>query len=235
MTIAEEIRSALVANIDEGYRDFHAKLVPTIDPARYRRIRHRIPLRAVGRTRAGAKAFKKDARLPEFLAMTAHDYVEEINVHGFLVAEILDADACLAQINHFLPMIDNWANCDSFSPKLFKKHPELVEAPALAWMQEKSQPYTVRFGINMLMEHCLDAEFRQEQLAAVADCACDEYYVNMGVAWYFSVALVKQWEATLPWIAERRMPEWVHRKIIQKAVESRRISPEQKVLLKSYR
>lgn len=128
-----------------------------------------------------------------------------------------------------------WANCDSFSPKLFKKHPELVEAPALAWMQEKSQPYTVRFGINMLMEHCMDAEFRPEQLAAVADCACDEYYVNMGVAWYFSVALVKQWEATLPWIAERRMPEWVHRKSIQKAVESRRISPEQKVLLKSYR
>lgn len=228
MTIAEEIRSSLVANIDEGYRDFHAKLVPTIDPARILGVR--LPAQ-----RAVAKAFKKDERLPEFLAMTAHDYVEEINVHGFLVAEILDAEACLAQINHFLPMIDNWANCDSFSPKLFKKHPELVEAPALAWMQERSQPYTVRFGVNMLMEHCLDVEFRPEQLAAVADCACDEYYVNMGVAWYFSVALVKQWGATLPWIAERRMPEWVHRKSIQKAVESRRISPEQKVLLKSYR
>lgn len=229
MTIAEEIRSSLVANIDEGYRDFHAKLVPTIDPARILGVR--LPAQ-----RAVAKAFKKDARLPEFLAMTAHDYVEEINVHGFLVAEILDADACLAQINHFLPMIDNWANCDSFSPKLFKKHPELVEAPALAWMQEKSQPYTVRFGINMLMEHCLeDAWFKPEQLAAVAACACDEYYVNMGVAWYFSVALVKQWETTLPWISERRMPDWMHRKSIQKAVESRRISPERKALLKSFR
>lgn len=103
MTIAEEIRSALVANIDEGYRDFHAKLVPTIDPARILGVR--LPAQ-----RAVAKAFKKDERLPEFLAMTAHDYVEEINVHGFLVAEILDAEACLAQINHFLPMIDNWAN-----------------------------------------------------------------------------------------------------------------------------
>ena len=142
MTIAEEIRSSLVANIDEGYRDFHAKLVPTIDPARILGVR--LPAQ-----RAVAKAFKKDARLPEFLAMTAHDYVEEINVHGFLVAEILDADACLAQINNLLPMIDNWANCDSFSPKLFKKHPELVEKPALAWMQQRSQPYTVRFGINM--------------------------------------------------------------------------------------
>ena len=114
MTIAEEIRSSLVANIDEGYRDFHAKLVPTIDPARILGVR--LPAQ-----RAVAKAFKKDARLPEFLAMTAHDYVEEINVHGFLVAEILDADACLAQINHFLPMIDNWANCDSLFAEAFQK------------------------------------------------------------------------------------------------------------------
>ena len=70
MTIAEEIRSALVENIDEGYRDFHAKLVPTIDPARILGVR--LPAQ-----RAVAKTFKKDARLPEFLAMTAHDYVEE--------------------------------------------------------------------------------------------------------------------------------------------------------------
>ena len=229
MTIAEEIRAALAAQVDTGYRDFHAKLVPNVAPERILGVR--LPAQ-----RAVAKAFRKDERVPEFLAMDNHAYVEEINVHGFLVAEIVEADACLAEIAHFLLMIDNWANCDSFSPKLFKKHPELVEASAMAWMRDTTHPYTVRFGINMLMQHCLeDAWFKPEQLAAVAACACDEYYVNMGVAWYFSVALVKQWETTLPWISERRMPDWVHRKSIQKAVESRRISPERKVLLKSYR
>lgn len=229
MSLAEDIRTALFAEADADYKAFHAKLVPNVAPERI--IGVRIPTQ-----RKIAKRFSKDPRVQEYMALTAHDYMEEINVHGFFIADLMDEAACLAQINAFLPMLDNWATCDTFSPKLFKKQPTLVEQPALAWMNDKAHPYTVRFGINMLMQHCLDdATFKPEQLAAVASCACEDYYINMGVAWYFSMALVKQWDVTLPWISERRMPDWVHRKSIQKAIESRRISPERKALLKSYR
>ena len=229
MSIAEDIRAALFAEADAEYKRFHAKLLPTVDPGRI--IGVRVPMQ-----RKIAKAFKDDPRVDGYLAMTHHDYMEEINIHGLFVAGIKDFDETLAQTNAFLPQIDNWACCDIFSPQAFKKNPQRLREVVPDWLADKAHPYTVRFGINMLMQHCLDDKwFDPTQLAAVAACACDEYYVNMVVAWYFSTALVKQWEATLPWISERRMPDWVQRKSIQKAVESRRISPERKALLKSYR
>lgn len=228
MSIESDIRDALFAEQDEAYKAFHAKLVQTIDPARI--IGVRLPAQ-----RKIAKAFRKDVRVEEYLSLTRHEYMEEVNIHGFFIAALKDFDETVVQTNAFLPQIDNWANCDSFSPLAFKKNPQRLLDVVPNWLADKAHPYTVRFGINMLMEHSMGETFDDAQLAAVAACACDEYYINMGVAWYFSVALVKQWDAALPWIAEHRMPEWVHRKSIQKAVESRRISPERKALLKSYR
>ena len=229
MTIAEEIRNALMEHADSDYKAFHARLLPTVDPARI--IGVRMPVQ-----RQIARRFGKDPRVAAYMAMTRHDYLEEINIHGFFIGALKDFDETLAQTNAFLPQIDNWANCDSFSPQAFKKNPQRLCEVVPEWLNAKDQPYTVRFAINMLMQHCLDdGYFAPGHLAAVAACSCEEYYVNMGVAWYFSVALVKQWEAALPWIAEHRMPDWVHLKSIQKAVESRRISPERKALLKSYR
>lgn len=228
MDIEQEIRDRLLENVDEGYKAFHAKLVPTVSPERILGVR--LPVQ-----RAIAKSYKNDPRIVEYMAMTHHDYVEELNIHGMFVAALKDFDDCVQETERFLTMVDNWANCDSFSPLAFKKEPARLRSVIPHWLADAAHPYTVRFGINMLMQHCLDVYFEEDDLAAVAACACDEYYVNMGVAWYFSMALVKQWEATLPWIAERRMPEWVHRKSIQKAVESRRVSDERKALLKSYR
>ena len=61
----------------------------------------------------------------------------------------------------------------------------------------------------------------------------DEYYVNMMIAWYFATALAKQYDAVLPYIIQHRLSKWVHNKAIQKAVESRRITDEQKAYLRS--
>lgn len=228
MSIEMEIRDRLLENVDEGYKAFHAKLVPTVSPDRILGVR--LPVQ-----RSIAKSYKKDPRIAEYMAMTQHDYVEELNIHGLFVAGMKDFDECVKETERFLVMVDNWANCDVFSPLVFKKEPVRLRMVIPRWLEDRSHPYTVRFGINMLMQHCLDAHFEENDLAAVAACACDEYYVNMGVAWYFSMALVKQWDAALPWITEHRMPDWVHRKSIQKAVESRRISDERKALLKAYR
>lgn len=228
MTIADEIRAALMENADADYKAFHAGLLPTVDPARI--IGVRMPVQ-----RKIAKRFAKDSRQSDYLAMRTHDYFEEINIHGFFIAELRDFDEALTQTNAFLPQLDNWSNCDCFSPRAFKREPARMLEHVPLWLSDSAHPYTVRFGINMLMQHALEEHFAPEQLAMVAACACDEYYVNMGIAWYFSMALVKQWEATLPWIVEHRLPDWLHRKSIQKGVESLRITPERKVLLKSYR
>lgn len=60
----------------------------------------------------------------------------------------------------------------------------------------------------------------------------ERYYVKMGVAWYFATALAKKWEATLSILTEEKLPIWIHNKAITKATESRRITPEQKDLLR---
>ena len=86
-----------------------------------------------------------------------------------------------------------------------------------------------------MMRLFLDEDFKEEYLRIVADVKSEEYYVNMMIAWYMATALAKQWNAAIPYIQERRLPEWVHKKTIQKAVESYRITPEQKEYLKGFR
>ena len=170
----------------------------------------------------------------EFLKQLPHTYYDENILHALLVAEIKDYEACVKEVERFLPYVDNWAVCDIFSPKVFRKNKDKLIDKIREWTAS-DHPYTCRFGMEMLMPHFLDEDFRVEYLEIPAAVHSEEYYVNMMIAWYLATALAKQWEATIPYIEERRLPEWVHRKTIQKAVESYRITPEQKAYLKSFR
>ena len=67
----------------------------------------------------------------------------------------------------------------------------------------------------------------------VASVKSEEYYVKMMQAWYFATALAKQWNAIIPLLTERKLPTWVHNKTIQKAIESFRITTEQKTFLRT--
>ena len=119
-------------------------------------------------------------------------------------------------------------------PKAFKRkdtHQRLLE-DIDRWMTD-AHPFTVRFGIGMLMAHFLDDGFSTEYLDEVAAIESEHYYVKMMAAWYFATALTKQYEAALPYIEQQRLPLWTHNKTIQKAVESLRITDEQKRYLRS--
>ena len=151
-----------------------------------------------------------------------------------LITGIKDYDRCLLEIERFLPYIDNWATCDFPAPKCFEDHKEELLPVIKRWIAS-SETYTIRYGIGMLMRLYLDADFDPEYLEFVAGVKSDEYYVNMMIAWYMATALAKQWDAVIPYIEEHRMADWVHRKTIQKAVESYRITDEQKRYLKGYR
>lgn len=222
------IQEALFEMQDIAYREFHSKLIPNIEPARI--IGVRTPA-----LRKYAKQLGKTAEAAAFLEELPHYYYEENNLHGFLLEQIKDYDECIAAWNRFLPYVDNWATCDMPSPKVFQKHlPELL-AQLRQWM-DSGETYTVRFAIGMLMRHYLEGEtFSPEYLQWVASVRSEEYYVNMMVAWYFATALAKQWEAAFPYIGERRLSQWCHNKSIQKAVESSRITAEQKNALRKLR
>lgn len=225
MDIKKDIEDRLFALQDKGYKEFHSRLMPTVNPDSI--IGVRTPA-----LRKLAKELAKQPEYMEYIHMLPHDYYDENNLHGFLIETIKDYDECVAAVNEFLPYVDNWATCDLMSPKVFKKHRmELLEQIKI-WLAS-DQTYTIRYGIEMLMTHYLDEDFKKEYLAWVAEIRSEEYYVNMMIAWYFATALAKQPADTLPYIEQVRLDTWTHNKAIQKAVESYRISPEQKAYLKT--
>ena len=223
----ECIRARLFALQDEGYRAFHSRLMPTVPPETV--IGVRVPaLRRLAKQLAGTP------QAEAFLQELPHTYYEENNLHAFLLESIRDYDAALAATEKFLSYIDNWATCDSFCPKVFAKHKEELLPVLRRWMAS-DHPYTVRYGMEMLMRYYLDEDFRPEHLAWAAAVHSGEDYINMMRAWYFATALAKQPEAALPWLTERRLDVWTHNKTIQKAVESSRIPAETKAFLRTLR
>ena len=219
-----ELQQQLFALQDEAYREFHSKLMPNINKEAV--IGIRIP---VLRRFAGEFAKKSEAR--EFLQQLPHQYYEENNLHMMLITAEKDYEKCLAEVERFVPYIDNWATCDLPAPKCFAKHKQELLLKVKEWIASE-ETYTIRYGIDLLMALYLDADFRPEYLKMAADVESEEYYVNMMRAWYFATALAKQYDKILPFIEKQKLDVWTHNKTIQKAIESYRITPEQKEYLR---
>ncbi len=218
-------REELFALQDASYGDFQAKLTPGIPRELFIGVR-------VPEVRKLAKRLVKDPEAANFLADLPHKYYDENMLHGLLVSEIKDYDTCVSAVDKFLPYIDNWAVCDIMSPKVFKKNKTALLGKIKEWSASE-KTYTCRFGIEMLMSHYLDADFKTEYLDIPGSVHSDEYYVQMMCAWFFATALAKQWDETVKYIEENRLDTWIHNKTIQKARESLRITPEQKEYLKT--
>lgn len=223
--IAEEIQKHLFELQDTAYRDFHSKLMPTV--AKEKVIGVRTPV-----LRKYAKEVAKRPDVETFLQDLPHIYYEENNLHMFLLEERKDYEDCMAHLEQFLPYIDNWATCDARPPKVFANHKEALPAKIKEWLAS-GETYTIRYGVNLLMRYYLDEDFSVEYPKLVAEIVSEEYYVKMVVAWYFATALAKQYDAVLPFLQEKKLEIWTHNKTIQKAVESYRITPEQKNYLKT--
>lgn len=219
-----DVRKRLFEMQDTGYRDFHARLILTVEKEKIIGIRTPI-------LRKFAKEFGKTEESELFLKVLPHQYYEENNLHGLLIEQIRDYDKCLEELERFLPFIDNWATCDLLALHMMKKHRDIFIREIYRWM-ESDKPYIIRFGISMLMRHYLDEEFKTEYPEKVAAIRSEEYYVNMMRAWYFATALAKQYDKILPFIEKQKLDVWTHNKTIQKAIESYRITPEQKEYLR---
>lgn len=225
--VEKEMLNAIFAARDEEYADFTAKLIPNVP--RESIIGVRTP-----QLRRIAKRFGKNAGINEFLSALPHEYHEQNLVHAYIAESIGDFDSAVKTIEAFLPYVTNWAVCDSMTPRIFAKHTGELLPIIKKWLQS-AHPYTVRFGLRMLMCFYLEKEFASEINALAGSVCSEEYYVNMMQAWYFATALAKQYDSTVPFVEEHRLSPWVHNKTIQKAVESFRITAEQKAHLKTLR
>ena len=222
-----ELQRSLCELQDLKYRDFQSKLLPKTEKEKI--IGVRTPI-----LRKFAKEFAQTKEAQKFLQELPHQYYEENNLHLMLVTQIRDYKKCLKEVTQFLPYIDNWATCDLPLPKCFEKHKAELIVDVKNWIAS-NDTYTIRYGIGVLLRLYLAEDFKDEYPKLVSAVISDEYYVNMMIAWYFATALAKQWEAVIGYLKDRKLTEWVHRKTIQKAIESNRITEEQKAELRGLR
>ena len=223
--IVREIKDELMKLQDLKYRDMQIKIIPSVEADAIIGVR-------TPELRKLAKQFAKREDVSEFLQDLPHQYFDEDQLHAFIISEMKDYDACMAELERFLPYVNNWATSDQMSPKVFKKNRKDLLKHVNKWIKSK-KTYTIRYGVGMLMEHFLDEDFDPKYPEMVSKLRSEEYYVNMMIAWYFATALAKQYDAVLPYIEEKKLDVWTHNKAIQKSVESYRITPEQKEYLKS--
>ena len=210
---------------DPAYAEFQKKLIPTVAPESIVGVR-------TPELRKLAKELIQTGEAEAFLQELPHRYFDENQLHAFILSEDKDFERCLNRVSAFLPSVDNWATCDQMSPKVFKKHRAELLPYIKNWIAS-DRPYTVRFGIGMLMEHYLDEDFSPEYPEMAAAVRSQEYYVNMMTAWYFATALAKQYDTAVTYIEGQRLDKWTHNKAIQKAAESYWVTPERKAYLKS--
>lgn len=228
-----ELQNRLFALRDEKFQRFNSRLLPGIAPERVIGVRTPL-LRAMARELSGTEAAE------EFMLSLPHEYFEENALHGFLIERIGDYAACLRELERYLPYIDNWANCDQLSPKVFAKHKTELLGNIRRWISSEHM-YTRRYAINLLMRHYLGADFRTEYADMAASAGNDKftgdegYYLRMMQAWYFATGLALNYADFLPYIEQRRLEPWTHNKSIQKAVESYRVSAEHKAYLRTLR
>lgn len=222
-----KIQQTLFKNQDAKFRDFQYSLTPSL--LKENVIGVRTPV-----LKKLAKELITSQNTESFLNDLPHKYFEENQLHAFIICLQKDFSTCIQKVEQFLPFIDNWATCDQLNPVVLKKNSKKLLPHIELWLKS-THTYTVRFAIRMLMNYFLDKDFKTQYLETVSKIQSNEYYVKMMIAWYFATALAKQYEKTLPFIAQNRLEPFTHNKTIQKAIESFRIPDEHKNVLKSYR
>ena len=210
---------------DLGYKEFHAKLMPTV--CKDKIIGVRVP-----QLRKLAKEINKSELKVDFLNILPHKYYEEDNLHAFLIEQIKDFDECISALDNFLLFVDNWATCDMMTPKVLSTNPEKLYEKIVEWSKSK-HTYTVRFAVVTLMKFFMDERLDKKHLNLLLSIKTDEYYINMAIAWYLATALSSRWEIVIPYIENQKFSRWIHNKAIQKSIESYRITKEQKEYLKT--
>lgn len=223
----DTVYTELCALGEAEYAAFSRKLTPGIDASAFLGVR-------VPKLRAYAKELRRSGRAEAFLNSLPHKSYDENLLHSVLLGGEKPFDAALAKVEAFLPYIDNWAVCDTLRPAAFKKDRNALLERIRIWLKS-DKTYTVRFAVDSLMAYYLDDAFDPAFNELAAGVTHEDYYVRMMVAWYFATALAKQWDATIPYIEEHRLPDWTHKKTIQKAIESYRITEEQKAYLRTLR
>ena len=222
----QKIKEELKQLADEKYREFHKGLCPGTESI----LGIRVPV-----LRDYAKKLAKEYEIKELLKNIDNEYYEEIMLQGMLIGLEKDNDMqdILKDIEEFVPKIDNWAVCDVFCAglKITKKHKKEMWDFLQAYVTSGKE-FEIRFGVVMILDYYITEEYLKKDFSIFDHIKSNEYYVQMAVAWAISVCLIKFYDKTIEYLKNAKIDKFTYNKALQKAIESYRISQEQKVELR---
>lgn len=176
MTYKDVVRE-LNANADDKYRDFIAKLVPTIEKDTIIGVR-------MGDLRRLAREIRKEENLDIFNEAKFY-YREEKLLYALCLFKMSDSfDKAMDALDAFLPYIDNWEVTDLIAGEIIIDEAHINKAfqKALRYVHS-SDEYTIRLGLVIMNKKFNDKAHIEKILDALKSISLDAYYVNMATAW----------------------------------------------------
>lgn len=212
----KDLRNKLYELADEEYRKFHSGLCPNVNNI----IGVRIP-----KLRELSKIISKEDPI-EFLNTYKCEFYEEKMVYGLVIGYMkTDLKTRLKYLDKFIPMIDNWAICDSTCSTYKFTNKNLTEMWEYLQKYVNSQnEFEVRFLCIMLMNYYIIDEYVDKVLDIYKNLKLDKYYVKMGIAWGTSVAFIKYEKKVKYFLINSKLDNFTHNKAIQKIIESYRVN-----------
>lgn len=220
-----KIRQDLFSMQDLKYKEFHGSLCPDMDNI----IGVRIP-----KLREYAKELYKCNNVKDI--KIEDKYYEELVIQGILIGFQTKApiEEVIKQVEEFIPKINSWAVCDTFCAglKITKKYQTEMFKVIKEYLKS-TQEYQVRFAIVMLLNYYINDQYIDQVLQILDNVKLDKYYVQIANAWAISICLIKYYNKTLDFLNTTQIDDFTYNKGIQKAIESYRITDEQKEYLRT--
>ncbi len=159
------------------------------------------------------------------------DNHEEIMLAGMVIGfKKEEPKKKIEELEYLIPYIDNWATCDMIVPRL--KGLEREQAYFEGLLQSK-EPFAIRVGVVWLMKYALKNDLKNV-VVKLRDVTNTNYYVQLALSWCYAEGLLYDFDFMLDFI--QTVPRTVVRnRALQKACESLRITPEQKVKIRKVR
>lgn len=211
------IEEELLKLKDEKFQKFQEKLCPGVNNI----IGIKTPL-----LRAYAKSIKGKIDISKI----GTKYYEEIILKGMLIG--LEKKLNFDQIENYIKLIDNWAVCDIFCAglKQAKKQKEEMWEYIKKYINSKKE-FEVRFAVVIMLDFYIDEEYIEKVLKRLGQVKHEGYYAKMAVAWAYSLCFIKFYEKTKEEFNKKdkkTVDKFIYNKSLQKALESYRLSDEQK-------
>ena len=224
----QKIKKELKQLADEKYKEFHKGLCPGTENI----LGIRVPV-----LREYAKKLSKEYDIRELLNDIDDEYYEEIMLQGMIIGlekeKDKDIENILKDIEEFVPKIDNWAVCDTFCAglKITKKNLDKMWEFLQKYVISEKE-FEIRFGVVMILDYYIAEEYLEKNFAIFDHIKSDKYYVQMAVAWAISICLIKFYDKTIEYLKQAKVDKFTYNKALQKAIESYRITEEQKTELR---